>query len=224
VWRRSRFVIPNLLTLGTHAAYGLTIWREHVTHTIPMAAQANQDCSGPPHPIFVAVASPACPDHWARATHIIDGYISWVEQAIGVDLTAYRHENQAELAALQDYYSWPTGQLLVGVLDGRIVGVTGVKMLEPGVAELRRMYVAPEGRGHGIAPMMLRSAIRVSRQLGAETLRLETLPWLMKDAVRMYLRAGFVPIQHYSAIETQAEGSIAMELRVAEVRELRAAS
>lgn len=188
------------------------------------ARDPKDDCSGPPHPIFAAVASPACPDHWTRAAHLIDGYISWVEQAMGVDLTAYRRENHAELGALQDYYSWPTGQLLVGVLDGRIVGVTGVKMLEPGVAELRRMYVAPEGRGHGIAPMMLRSAVRVSRQLGAESLRLETLPWLMKDAVRMYLRAGFVPIQHYSAIEAQAGGAIAMELRVSEGRELRAAS
>ena len=182
------------------------------------------DCSGPPHPIFAAVASPACPDHWARAAHLIDSYIGWVEQAMGIDLTEYRKENQAELGALQDYYSWPTGHLLVGVVDGRIVGTTGVKMMEPGVAELRRMYVAPEGRGHGIAPMLLRSAIRVSRQLGADVLRLETMPWLMKDAVRMYLRAGFVPIQHYTNVGETTHGAIAMELRIPAETNLKAAS
>ncbi len=184
----------------------------------------NDDCSGPPHPIFAAAASPACPDHWARAAHLIDSYITWIEQAMGVDLTQYRQDNQAELGSLQDYYSWPTGHLIVGVVDGRIVGTTGVKLMEPGVAELRRMYVAPEGRGHGIAPMLLRSAVRVSRQLGAEVLRLETMPWLMKDAVRMYLRAGFVPIQHYTPLGEQTHGAIAMELRLPSDSELRAAS
>lgn len=188
------------------------------------ARDPKDDCSGPPHPIFAAVASPACPDHWARAAHLIDDHISWVERAMGVDLTEYRNGNQDELGNLQEYYSWPTGHLIVGVVDGRIVGTTGVKLMEPGIAELRRMYVAPEGRGHGIAPMMLRSAIRLSRQLGAETLRLETMPWLMKDAVRMYLRAGFVPIQHYTPMGDQTHGAIAMELRIPSELELRAAS
>jgi carbonic anhydrase len=184
----------------------------------------HDDCSGPPHPIFAAVASPACPDHWKRAAHLIDGYISWIEQAMGVDLTQYRQDNQDELGNLQGYYSWPTGHLIVGVVDGRIVGTTGVKLMEGGIAELRRMYVAPEGRGHGIAPMLLRAATRVSRQLGAEVLRLETMPWLMKDAVRMYLRAGFVPIQHYTPLGERTNGLMAMELRLPSESELRAAS
>ena len=184
----------------------------------------NDDCSGPPHPIFAAVASPACPDHWKRAAHLIDAYINWIEQAMRIDLTQYRADNQSELVSLQDYYSWPTGHLLVGVVDGRIVGTTGVKVIEPGIAELRRMYVAPEGRGHGIAPMLLRAAARVAGQLGAEVLRLETMPWLMKDAVRMYLQAGFVPIQHYTPMGSRYDGLMAMALRLPSEQARRAAS
>ncbi|HMO52923.1 MAG TPA: hypothetical protein PJ994_00305 [Tepidiformaceae bacterium] len=139
----------------------------------------NDDCSGPPHPIFAAVASPACPDHWKRAAHLIDAYINWIEQAMRLDLTQYRADNQSELGSLQDYYSWPTGHLLVGVVDG---------------------------------------------QLGAEVLRLEPMPWLMKDAVRMYLQAGFVPIQHYTPMGSRYDGLMAMELRLPSEQARRAAS
>lgn len=173
-------------------------------------------CAEPAPLLLTGVATPCTPEHWNRVRALVRDLMTWIEEGTGIKLMDAQHDTRTEMESLEEYYGRPNGQFLVGILDGKIVGTTGVRMLEPGVAELRRVYVAPEARGHGIAPMMLRSAIRVAEQMGATCVRLETLPKLMDDAVRMYRKAGFTPIPSDTPGLSNHPDVLAMELNLGE--------
>jgi putative acetyltransferase len=85
------------------------------------------------------------------------------------------------------------GAFLVAYIDDRPVACGAVRLNEPGVAEIKRMYVAPEARGRGVGRLVLDELETVARQLGVERLVLETGP-RQPEALALYRRAGFVEI------------------------------
>ena len=58
-------------------------------------------------------------------------------------------------SATADDFAPPDGVCLVGRLGDEPVCVGAVKRLGPGVAEIKRMYVAPAGRSQGVARALL---------------------------------------------------------------------
>ena len=81
--------------------------------------------------------------------------------------------------------------------DGTPVGCLAVRPIAPGIAELKRMYVRPAGRGAGLGARMLRVAEDAARDLGCHTLRLDTAAPLT-EALRLYHRHGFAEIPRYN--------------------------
>src|SRR5438132_11184641 len=57
---------------------------------------------------------------------------------------------KAELARLPEPYMPPGGCLLLARNHNGPAGVVGLKPLEPGIAEIKRLYVVPEARGAGL--------------------------------------------------------------------------
>jgi GNAT superfamily N-acetyltransferase len=100
---------------------------------------------------------------------------------------------QPELDDLAGVYTPPRGQLLVARVDGRPLGAAGIRVGDDGAAELRRMYVAPAGRGLGLGAALLHAALASARSLGARTIRVETSRRVTGHAVALYEAAGFVP-------------------------------
>jgi GNAT superfamily N-acetyltransferase len=104
----------------------------------------------------------------------------------------------------------PEGCFLVARLDGAPVGCAGICRCEgESTAELRRMYVAPEARRHGIARMLMGELEETARRLGYRTLRLETGPE-QPEAVRLYETSGFLTIPRFGPYLAQRR-SICME-------------
>ena len=102
-----------------------------------------------------------------------------------------------ELAGLPGKYATAKGgALLLGWLDGAAVGVVGLRALEPGICEMKRLYVGPEGRGSGLGPALAEAIIAAARQLGYDRMRLDTLA-RMQAANRLYDRLGFYDIAAY---------------------------
>jgi putative acetyltransferase len=66
------------------------------------------------------------------------------------------------------------GVFLVARLDGRPVACGAVRLLEPGVGEVKRIYVADSARGRGLARTILRRLEDEGRRLGFARMRLET--------------------------------------------------
>jgi putative acetyltransferase len=62
------------------------------------------------------------------------------------------------------------------------------------VCELRKMYLRREARGHGHGRRLLEEAISRARELGFQTVVLETASTLT-DAIALYTRFGFQPYE-----------------------------
>lgn len=74
---------------------------------------------------------------------------------------------------------------------GTIVGTAGLHPVEPGVVELRKMYLAKEHRGRGLGKALLLLAMAEARRLGFCRMILETAS-VLREAVALYRRHGFV--------------------------------
>lgn len=97
----------------------------------------------------------------------------------------------------------PRGAFLVARLDGEAVGCGAVKTWEPaatssgGVADIKRMWVAPRMRGAGLGRRLLAALEGEAVALGLETARLETNAAL-GEAIAMYRGRGYREIEPYS--------------------------
>jgi GNAT superfamily N-acetyltransferase len=88
----------------------------------------------------------------------------------------------------------PGGAFLVGYVDGIPACCGGVKGLGDHTAEIKRMYVAPEFRGRGLARALIDALEGAARDLGHRTMRLDST-----DATwPMYEAAGYRPIADYN--------------------------
>ena len=93
---------------------------------------------------------------------------------------------------------WPPhGTFLVGHLDGVPVTGGGVKDLGGGTAEIKRMYVAPEVRGRGLARRLLAELEAAAIRLGHQRVRLDTGPH-QAHAKALYRSAGYREIPDYN--------------------------
>jgi GNAT superfamily N-acetyltransferase len=96
----------------------------------------------------------------------------------------------------------PTGGFLVGYLDGVPVAMGGVRRHEPGVVEIKRMYVVPEARGQGLSRAMLAALEDLARELGAHRVVLETGS-KQPEAVRLYETSGYEQIDGFGHYRCQ---------------------
>jgi len=85
----------------------------------------------------------------------------------------------------------PPQALYLAEVDGRPAGTGGLKEVAPGRAEVKRMYVDPAFRRHGVARAVLGRLIDDGRAAGYGLLRLETTVWMV-EAHTLYRSCGFV--------------------------------
>lgn len=103
---------------------------------------------------------------------------------------------QQELASLPTHYGEPIGVLLLVQSDDQFVGCAGLRPLEPGVGEIKRLYLRKEARGKGWGRQLLDKLIEIARTKNYQTLKLDTLP-SMQAAMGLYQSAGFKEITAY---------------------------
>lgn len=115
---------------------------------------------------------------------------------LGIDLSFQGFA--AELAALPGNYAPPAGELLLASADGgAALGCVALRRLEaPGICEMKRLYVRPEGRGLGIGRALVAAIIDAAEARGYREMRLDSLP-TMREAMALYRRFGFVEIAAY---------------------------
>ncbi len=143
-------------------------------------------------PPRVVIAAATLPGDLAAARALILEY----QASLGVDL-AYQHFAD-EIASLATMYGPPQGALYLATLDDTPAGCVGMRPFtpEPGCCEMKRLYVMPAARGHGLGRRLALQSMAAARALGYTRMRLDTLP-TMQDAQRLYVALGFRDIPPY---------------------------
>jgi GNAT superfamily N-acetyltransferase len=91
----------------------------------------------------------------------------------------------------------PAGRFLIARLDGRPVGCGGLKKTGRKLGEIKRMWVAPDARGLGIAQRLLDAIEEQAARMGLDTLQLDTNSALT-EARALYARNGYREIPRYN--------------------------
>lgn len=115
-----------------------------------------------------------------------------------------------ELAGLPGDYSPPEGRLLLAEYEGQVAGCVALHKLEPGIGEMKRLYLRPAFRGKGLGRRLAETILNEARSIGYQRVRLDTVERMMRDAVGLYRALGFREIAPYRA--NPMEGTLYMEL------------
>lgn len=120
-------------------------------------------------------------------------------------------EFDKELEGLPGDYAPPEGRLLVAECDGQVIGCVALHKIEPGICEMKRLYLRSVYRKKGIGRMLAEGIIAEARGIGYERMRLDTIEPMMQDAVALYRKLGFYEIGPYR--RNPLAGVMFMELK-----------
>jgi len=132
------------------------------------------------------------------------------QRTLGVSLCFQNFD--AELASLPGDYAAPRGRLILAVANGRPAGCVALRPLFHLDAEMKRLYVRSQYRGAGLGRLLATTVIDAARELGYETLKLDTLPQ-MKAAQRMYETLGFRETAAYNDNPVRGVRFLALDLK-----------
>jgi ribosomal protein S18 acetylase RimI-like enzyme len=130
------------------------------------------------------------PRSLATARELFEEYAD----ALGVNLGF--QDFATELETLPGSYAPPQGRLLLALEDGAPAGCVALRPLEPGIAEMKRLYVRPAFRGGGWGRILAERIIAEAVEAGYARMRLDTLP-SMAGARALYGSLGFREIPPY---------------------------
>lgn len=108
----------------------------------------------------------------------------------GFDPDAVKNFDPAEMMP-------PKGWFVVARIDGEAVGCGALKILEPGVGEIKRVWTSASVRGQGVARAIMDRLEAIAAEQGMRAVRLDTNRALT-EAQAFYLKRGYRQISRYN--------------------------
>ena len=154
----------------------------------------------------VEIIDATTPEEIAHIRRLFRAYADW----LNVDLCFQDFE--AELATLPGAYAPPKGRLLLAKASDASAGCVGLRPLEDGICEMKRLWVEPGFGGRGLGRGLTEAIVDAGRDLGYRAMRLDTMPKRLKAAGHIYDTLGFKEIPDY--YHNPLEGVVMFELRL----------
>lgn len=116
-------------------------------------------------------------------------------EELGEDLNFQKFEE--EITDPLKKYGPPNGCLLIAYWYNEPAGCVALQHLdEDGLCEMKRLYVKPVYRDHGIGDDLIKKLLHEAKRKGYKKMVLDTLERL-KEAVRLYEYNGFIHTEAY---------------------------
>jgi GNAT superfamily N-acetyltransferase len=137
-----------------------------------------------------------------KAEPLFREYVEWARERLATDYGIVWGDAEVERAHEGFRIGWPKllgerGRIYLARHNGQAAGVGALKPISDEVAEVKRVFVRPEGRGLGIARTIMTRLIDDATALSFRMVRLDTMPF-MTDAHRLYRSLGFVDAAPYA--------------------------
>ncbi|GAB6903057.1 GNAT family N-acetyltransferase [Kineosporia succinea] len=142
------------------------------------------------------------PEDLEQLTRLNIEYLTWATGRLWDEFEVVLPvPDAAESASTVAKFAAPGGVLLVLEQGDELVGTGALRTLEPGVVEVKRMYVRASLQGRRLGSALLdRLLLEAQDQLGAHTVRLDSCNFMV-EAQRLYRRRGFVERDAYQGSE-----------------------
>ncbi len=145
--------------------------------------------------------------HWSIQTaydcqeEVIALFREYTDMLVATDPAAadqLRHQDyHTELEHLLEKYGPPGGRLYLARVDGQSAGCAALHRLDEARCELKRLYVRPQFRGHGLAEQLVRQILQDAAHIGYSCILLDTFPFLT-SALHLYRKLGFYDVPSYN--------------------------
>jgi GNAT superfamily N-acetyltransferase len=129
-------------------------------------------------------------------------YLQWAnarvaeEFGVSFDIEAMLVDDMADLGKFMP----PAGRLRLAEWQSETAGIAGLRQLDASTAEVKRMYVRPAARRHGLAQALLQGLLAEARLAGYQRVRLDSARF-MAAAHALYRSASFREIEPYPGSE-----------------------
>jgi putative acetyltransferase len=119
-----------------------------------------------------------------------------------VDEVRYRYDSPPSDVGYFDpaVVSVPKSVFLVARVEGRAVGCGALVPMEDDVVEIKRMFVLPHERGHGIAKKILDRLQSLAQEFDYDRIRLET-GTKQPESIALYGKSGFYRVPNFPPFE-----------------------
>jgi putative acetyltransferase len=128
--------------------------------------------------------------------------------ALGVDLSFQNFDE--EIAHLDTFYK----VILIARVDGSVAGCVALREVDPRSCEMKRLYVRPQYRRHGLGRRLIEALIEDARPRGYSRMLLDTLP-SMTSAIALYVSMGFTDVAPYRVNPIEGSRYFALSIREA---------
>ncbi|KAF3983025.1 MAG: GNAT family N-acetyltransferase [Methylococcales symbiont of Hymedesmia sp. n. MRB-2018] len=125
-----------------------------------------------------------------------DKKIGEIIKSVGVEYGAIGEgfgPSDPEVLAMSQYYNdESSSQYLVAIVNGYIVGGSGVAAFNGSteICELRKLFLLPSSRGMGLGEKLTKKCLSLAHNMGYKECYLDTLT-SMKSAISLYEKLGF---------------------------------
>ncbi|MAY02241.1 MAG: GNAT family N-acetyltransferase [Gammaproteobacteria bacterium] len=103
----------------------------------------------------------------------------------------------ADLRHIPRVYQSKGGEFWLLVEEDKVIGTVGLRCLEPGVVELKRMNILDEFQGLGLGHLLMDRALKHAREQGFERMLLDSIR-TKEPALHLYDKYGFTEIERYN--------------------------